>query len=232
MSKRWHNLFYILSRARHRHRRDAGSDADAGESRPRRLSHRLGRRVRALSDGGGHRRDRHQKRPTHGRAPAARSDLRAVYVGFGKSSLSSHAGKRKHDADDGRRRDVYDRVQLFRRLDDIRQHPDDGRKQQPLPEKQIREPAAGLKGALLDQRDAHDGKARRRNQRSGRRAQPVKRMVDEPVFPELFQAGRDDEDADDRGRHETQRRDERAGDAGRDVAHIGRRVDADRLLLH
>ena len=58
-------------------------------------------------------------------------------------------GHLEHDADDGGCRDVHDRVQLFRRLDDIRQHPDDGGEQQPLPEKQIREPAAGLKGALL-----------------------------------------------------------------------------------
>ena len=50
------------ARAWHRHRRDAGPDANAGEPRPRRLSHRLGRHIRPLPDGGGHRRDRHQKR--------------------------------------------------------------------------------------------------------------------------------------------------------------------------
>ena len=50
-----------------------------------------------------------------------------------------------------------------------------------------------LKGApAAATRDAR--KARHsRDQRRGGRAQPVKRMVNEPVFPELFQAGRDDE---------------------------------------
>lgn len=72
------------------------------------------------------------------------------------------------------------------------------------------------------------GKARRRDQRSRCRTQPIKRMVDKAVFPELFQARGNDEDADDRGGHEAQRRNERAGNAGRDVAHIRRRVDADR----
>ena len=67
-----------------------GLACNAAESRAVRVSDRLGRRVRPLSDGGGARRDNAEKRPAHSRTLSARNSLRIVgfiiYLSSGQMS--------------------------------------------------------------------------------------------------------------------------------------------------
>ena len=117
-------------------------------------------------------------------------------------------------------------MQVLRFLDKVCQHPYYSRKRKSLPGKQVKDISACLKRIFADERKHNNGKACCGNQSCRGRAQPVKSMVNKAVFPELFQAGRNDEYDNYRRSHKAERCNDRSGQAACYIADVGRRIDA------